>query len=90
MAMGDQHYASVKTEHVIILFEKPARHYEEIGLVSSSGVAFKREVSFPLQNHRLTRHPRPYRCSGRIPTARFFVPVVLADRTAIQGTRNKL
>jgi hypothetical protein len=37
MAMGDQHYASVKTQHVVILFEKPARPYKEIGLVSSLG-----------------------------------------------------
>jgi hypothetical protein len=25
VAMGDQHYPSVKTQHVVILFEKPAR-----------------------------------------------------------------
>ena len=37
MAMGDQHYPSVKTQHVVILFEKPARPYKEIGLVSSLG-----------------------------------------------------
>jgi hypothetical protein len=35
--MGDQHYPSVKTEHAVILFEKPARPYREIGLVSSLG-----------------------------------------------------
>jgi hypothetical protein len=37
MAMGDQHHASVKTEHVVILFEKPTWPYKEIGLVSSLG-----------------------------------------------------
>ena len=37
MAMGDQHYPSVKTQHVVILFERPARPYKEIGLVSSLG-----------------------------------------------------
>ena len=37
MAKGDQHYTPVKTEHVVILFEKPARPYKEIGLVSSLG-----------------------------------------------------
>jgi hypothetical protein len=37
MAMGDQHYPSVRTQHVVILFEKPGRPYKEIGLVSSLG-----------------------------------------------------
>jgi hypothetical protein len=37
MAMGDQHYAPVNTQHVVILFERPARPYKEIGLVSSLG-----------------------------------------------------
>jgi hypothetical protein len=37
MAMGDQRYAPVKTEHVVVLFDKPARPYKEIGLVSSLG-----------------------------------------------------
>jgi hypothetical protein len=37
MTMGDQHYASVRTDHVFILFEKPTRPYVEIGLVSSLG-----------------------------------------------------
>jgi hypothetical protein len=37
MAMGDQHYAPVRTEQVVILFEKPARPFIEIGLVSSLG-----------------------------------------------------
>src|SRR6516164_1191322 len=37
MAMGDQHYAPVRSEHVVIFFEKPARPYMEIGLVSSLG-----------------------------------------------------
>jgi hypothetical protein len=37
MAMGDQRYPSVKTEHVVILFDKPTRPYKEIGLVSSLG-----------------------------------------------------
>ena len=37
MAMGDQHYAPVRAEHVVILFDKPVRQYREIGLVSSLG-----------------------------------------------------
>jgi hypothetical protein len=37
MAMGDQHYPSVRTEHVVILFEPPAQPYKQIGLVSSLG-----------------------------------------------------
>jgi hypothetical protein len=37
MAMGDQHDSSVRTQHVVILFEKPGRPYKEIGLVSSLG-----------------------------------------------------
>jgi hypothetical protein len=40
MAMGDQHYAPVRTEHVIVLFEKPTRPFIEIGLVSSLGGYF--------------------------------------------------
>jgi hypothetical protein len=35
--MGDARYAPVQTQHVVILFEKPARPYQEIGLVSSLG-----------------------------------------------------
>jgi hypothetical protein len=37
MVMGDQDYAPVPTRHVVILFEKPARPYREIGIVSSLG-----------------------------------------------------
>ena len=37
MVIGDQHYAPVNTEHVVILFEEPVRPYKEIGLVSSLG-----------------------------------------------------
>jgi hypothetical protein len=37
MAMGDQHYAAVQTQHVVILFERPARPFKQIGLVSSLG-----------------------------------------------------
>jgi hypothetical protein len=37
MAMGDQRYPPVAAQHVVILFEKPARPYTEIGLVSSLG-----------------------------------------------------
>lgn len=35
--MGDERYAPVNAQHVVILFEKPARHTKEIGLVSSLG-----------------------------------------------------
>ena len=31
------HYPSIRAQHVVILFEKPARPYREIGLVSSLG-----------------------------------------------------
>jgi hypothetical protein len=37
MVMGDQKYPAVNTRHVVILFEKPSRPYQEIGLVSSLG-----------------------------------------------------
>lgn len=35
--MGDQHYPSVRTEHVVILFDPPSRPYQQIGVVSSLG-----------------------------------------------------
>lgn len=41
--MGEKRYPKVPVEHVVILFEAPARPHEQIGIVSSLGGVFASE-----------------------------------------------
>jgi hypothetical protein len=41
MVIGDQHYAPVNTEHVVILFEEPVRPYKVLYRPSAAGLRVK-------------------------------------------------